>query len=247
MSIPFLDRALWMILGRRRTSRQVPGFRAHAISYADRNCRFGPYTRLCKHAFLVNSRVGLASYVAGGIYNTTIGKYCSIASRRIGGTFSHPTGMLSTHPAFYTPRGQTNLRFAQRVLFDESDPTTVVGSDVWIGLDSVVMSGCTIGDGAIVGACALVTKDVEPYAIVGGVPARIIRHRFSPEVIAALLEWKWWDLPIEVLRNLAPRFAESGDWSQARIRELMSQSGKPPGNSNPTPGARVCVDAPQRK
>ncbi len=74
-----------------------------------------------------------------------------------------------------------------------------------------------------------------------------IRHGFSPEVIAALFEWKWWDLPVEVLEEPAPRFAEIGDWSQARIRELMSQSGKPPGNSNPIHGARVCLDAPQRK
>ena len=79
----------------------------------------------------------------------------------------------------------------------------VIGNDVWIGYEAVVMAGVTIGNGAIIGARAVVTKDVPPYTIVGGVPAREIRRRFSDDVIARLLELKWWDWPAErIQRNI---------------------------------------------
>ena len=80
----------------------------------------------------------------------------------------------------------------------------MVGNDVWIGYEAVILSGVTIGDGAIIGARAVVTKDVPPYTIVGGVPARPIRPRFGFETIAALRELRWWDWPRErIVRNLA--------------------------------------------
>lgn len=77
----------------------------------------------------------------------------------------------------------------------------VIGNDVWIGYEAVVMAGVTIGDGAIIGARAVVTKDVPPYTIVGGVPAKPIRKRFDDETIERLLDLKWWDWPIEKIRR----------------------------------------------
>lgn len=80
----------------------------------------------------------------------------------------------------------------------------VIGNDVWIGYEAIVLSGVTIGDGAIVGTRAVVTKDVPPYTIVGGIPAKPIRNRFSDEVIASLLEIKWWEWPDEkIQRNIS--------------------------------------------
>lgn len=73
----------------------------------------------------------------------------------------------------------------------------MIGNDVWIGYEAVVMAGVTIGDGAVIGSRAVVTKDVPPYTIVGGVPARPIRRRFPEEMVLALLEIKWWDWPKE--------------------------------------------------
>ena len=76
-----------------------------------------------------------------------------------------------------------------------------IGNDVWIGYDAVIMAGVTIGDGAIIGTRAVVTKDIEPYSIVGGVPAKEIRKRFAPDVIKRLLEIKWWDWPVGRIKS----------------------------------------------
>ena len=108
-----------------------------------------------------------------------IGKFCSIAC---GAKFSftsanHTQASLSTYPF------------------------PIIGNDVWIGYEAVILSGVTIGDGAIIGTHAVVTKDVPPYTIVGGVPAKTIRKRFSDDTISALLNIKWWDWPEERIRH----------------------------------------------
>ena len=91
------------------------------------------------------------------------------------------------------------------MLFDvEKKGPTIVGNDVWLGYQSLIMPGVTIGDGAIVGSRSVVTKDVEPYTIVAGSPAKVIRKRFDDETIAKLLEVKWWDLPDEEVEKLLP-------------------------------------------
>ena len=86
----------------------------------------------------------------------------------------------------------------------------IVGNDVWIGYDAIIMAGVTIGDGAIIGTRAVVTKDVAPYSIVGGVPAREIRKRFAPEVVERLRELQWWDWPEEKIRKAIPAI-QAGD------------------------------------
>src|SRR5690606_40549227 len=101
-----------------------------------------------------------------------------------------------------------------------------VGSDVWIGAGSIVLDGISIGDGAIIAAGAVVNKDVPPYAIVGGVPARIIRYRFDEETRAALLEWRWWDLDNSKLQALAPGFMNQR-WNVETVHAMMGRTGKP--------------------
>ena len=151
-------------------------------------------------------RMGEGSFANEGFHvarrDTVIGKYCSIARNVRIGTGRHPTDWLSTHPFQYKEClcGPSLPPGSRRVFAD--DPPCRIGDDVWIGLDAVIMDGISIGSGAIVGAGAVVTRDVPPYAIVGGVPAKVIRYRFSPEIIASLLELRWWDLPLEQLRGL---------------------------------------------
>lgn len=124
--------------------------------------------------------------------HTKIGKYCSISHNVKIGVTGHPHCYFSTSPIFYSKsRG-----YVKESKFSESDfyGNTQIGNDVLIYSNAVVVAGVTIGDGAIVASSAVVTRDVPPFAIVGGVPARIIGYRFSKEIIDVLLELKWWDL-----------------------------------------------------
>ena len=134
-----------------------------------------------------------------------IGKFCSIAcgARFLFNSANHALGSLSTYsfPIFYE---EWDLECQNVAAAWDNKGDIVIGNDVWIGYEAVILAGVTIGDGAIVGARAVVTKDVPPYTIVGGVPARPIRKRFPEETIARLMEIKWWDWPRErIARNLA--------------------------------------------
>lgn len=130
-----------------------------------------------------------------------IGKYCSIAcgARFIFNGANHTLGSLSTYP-FPVFSGEWDESLTPREAWDHKGDI-VVGSDVWIGYDAVVMAGVKIGDGAIIGTRALVTKDVPAYAIVGGLPARVIRERFNRATIDQLLRIRWWDWPCEVVQK----------------------------------------------
>ena len=134
-----------------------------------------------------------------------IGKFCSIAcgAKFLFTSANHTQTSLSTYPfpIFFEEWG-----------LDVQDITTawdnkgdiVIGNDVWIGYEAVILSGVTIGDGAIIGTRAIVTKDVPPYTIVGGVPAKTIRKRFADATISALLEARWWDWPEEKIKQHIP-------------------------------------------
>ena len=127
-------------------------------------------------------------------------------------TGQHPTKMIaSTHPAFYSNRGQMGFTFVDKTIFEEvryaeKPYKVVIGNDVWIGSYTKIMEGGTIGDGAVVAAGAIVTKDVPPYAIVGGVPAKVIKYRFDEETVKKLLKLKWWEKDLAWLREHAKEF-----------------------------------------
>lgn len=131
--------------------------------------------------------------------NSTIGSFCSFGNNVCIGPSQHPSDWLSTAPFQYVD--WKRITPDQKIYTYTNDPT-FVGNDVWIGNNAIIKDGVRVGDGAIIGSNAVVTHDVPPYAIVGGVPARIIKYRFSPEIIADLLKLKWWDLPDEEIANL---------------------------------------------
>lgn len=140
-----------------------------------------------------------------------IGKFCSIAcgAKFLFNSANHTMKSLSTYPfpIFFEEWG-LDVRDITSAWDNKGD--IVIGNDVWIGYEAVIMAGVTIGDGAIIGTRAVVTKDVPPYTIVGGVPARQIRKRFSEDMIAYLLALKWWDWPIEkISENI--EFIKSAD------------------------------------
>jgi hypothetical protein len=123
----------------------------------------------------------------------------------------HPLGFLSTSPHLY---GAGNLLGAPAIWDDFPRPPTI-GSDVWIGSNVTVLQGVTVGHGAVIAAGAVVTKDVPPYAIVGGVPAKVIRYRFAPEVVRELLELRWWEWPLERILEARDVFLAGTGWRVA--------------------------------
>lgn len=148
----------------------------------------------------------------GRIRNVKIGRYCSVAKHVDIGLPQHPVDWLSIHPRQYFPdyynwSHQTGKDVAT-LPFPGEAGMTVIGNDVWIGDHVVIMSGVKIGDGAIVAAGAVVTKDVPPYAIVGGVPARVIKYRFDENTIRRLIDLQWWDYDIAEFGKL--------DWSDVK-------------------------------
>ena len=131
-----------------------------------------------------------------------IGKFCSIAcgAKFIFNSANHSLSSLSTYPfPIFFEEWKLDVKDITKAWDNKGD--IVLGNDVWIGYEAVILAGVTIGDGAVVGARAVVTKDVPPYTIVGGVPAKPIRKRFSQEKIDTLLKIKWWNWPEERIRQ----------------------------------------------
>ena len=152
-----------------------------------------------------NSNVGAHSYVAAHTWltNTDVGKFSSIGYNVVVGLDTHTLANASTSPIFTLRHNATHVAWVSKDLAENSGDMarTTIEADAWIGSNSLVMSGVTIGVGAVVGAGAVVTKDVPPYAVVVGVPAKIIRYRFSEPVRSKLLASRWWQQPDTVLKD----------------------------------------------
>lgn len=163
--------------------------------------------RVGKNTFFCGS-IGYASYIGNDCHIIAdIGRYCCIAPRVVTVRGSHPIrDWVSIHPAFFSTARQCGMTYVAENKFAENEKKTVIGNDVWIGDSAIILDGITIGDGAVIGAGAVVTKNVAPYSIVVGVPAKEIRKRFSDDEITKLLEIKWWDKPLDWIKNNADSF-----------------------------------------
>ena len=151
-----------------------------------------------------------------------IGKFCQIAAgvEFVMNGANHQMNAVSTFP-FYTLEGWNMQAPAKNDLPLKGD--TVIDNDVWIGQNAVILPGVHIASGAIIGANAVVGSNVPPYTIVAGNPARQIRKRFDDELVSLLLEWKWWDKPIEEINRLIPILTNSDiEKVKKQIRELLS-------------------------
>ena len=135
-----------------------------------------------------------------------IGSFCSIASQVTAGGGRHPIEYVSTSPVFLSHRDSVKAKFSRHPYVWRA--TTTIGHDVWIGERALIKGGVNIGHGAVVGMGSVVTRDVPASAIVAGNPARLIRNRFPPDVVTALLKMQWWALPDDELRRLAPLFTD---------------------------------------
>lgn len=142
---------------------------------------------------IIGSAVESYSYIGPRtkIINTSVGRFCSISWDCNLGLSSHNTRSLSTSPLFSERKNGLGLSWIKEDVQRDSK-ILKIGNDVWIGANVIIMSGLKIGDGAVIGAASVVTRDVEPYAIVAGNPAKVIKMRFPPDVVDKLLEKRWW-------------------------------------------------------
>lgn len=159
--------------------------------------------------------IGFGSYIGDDSdIEARIGRYCSISDhvRVVAG--NHPTKkFVSTHPSFFSTRRQAGFTYVTKDKYDEieyadRDAFVVINNDVWIGSGAILLNGVTIGDGAVIAAGAVVTKNVQPYSIVGGVPAKKIGQRFSDEEIEKLIDFAWWNKSEKWIKNNAENFED---------------------------------------
>jgi acetyltransferase-like isoleucine patch superfamily enzyme len=163
----------------------------------------GYFVKVNPYSKVVDSKIDSYSYIASAskIQRTEIGKFCSIAQNCMIGLGKHPSGQyVSTSPIFYSTAKTLETTFVDQDYFDEFGYITI-GNDVWVGNGVIIRDNVKIADGAIIGAGSVVTKDIPSYAIYGGVPAKLIRYRFSEEIINFLLDTKWWDKDESWLRE----------------------------------------------
>lgn len=159
---------------------------------------------------VTSSSMGDYSYIGRNsrLIHADVGKFCSISGETKIGMGTHTLDKISTSPIFTEAKNGTKHSWV-KVSAINPFKRVKVGNDVWIGVRTMVMGGVTIGDGAVIGAGSIVTKDIPPYAVVAGVPAKVIRYRFPQEQIDALLDSPWWNLPEEQLREKIELFQSS--------------------------------------
>lgn len=176
-----------------------------------KKCELGNQVTIYGDVVVVYSTIGDFSYVSKNtnIHLATVGKFCSIGQDALIGLGLHPTNFLSTSPVFYSANNQHQFNpFYTPQNFEEYKKINI-GNDVWIGARAIILDGVSIGDGAIIAAGAVVSKDVEPYAIVGGIPAKFIKYRFAEEERKKLLELKWWNWEIDKIEHSKDLFSEA--------------------------------------
>ena len=161
-----------------------------------RNATLGRFTELKERVQLLDSSLGDYSYIerdCEAIYSE-IGRFCAIAAQCRINALEHPTARISQHKITYRPNEYfTGAKLDKAFRDKRMAAKVVIGHDVWIGHGAVILPGVRIGHGAVVAAGAVVTADVAPHAIVGGVPARFLKWRFAPEISARIIALGWWD------------------------------------------------------
>lgn len=185
------------------------------------NSVLGGNNVLFNNVLVINSTIGAHTYIqkASSIVNANIGKFCSIAAGVSIGPGVHKLDSVSTHPAFYLKNTPLTKTYCRQDEF-ASSKQTVIGHDVWIGERAIILDGVTIGTGAVIAAGAVVTKSVEPYSIVGGVPAKVLKTRFNSVEIELALKSKWWDKDEQWLQQNYKSFDNISDFKRLIDEEL---------------------------
>ncbi len=212
-----IKRLRWILRDRRRLRRSSDVL-AHWNSIVDQRSNIGRGVRLWSGVNVTSSTLGDYSYSAWGtrIADTDIGKFCSIGPEcLIGGLGRHPTRWISTHPRFFSASFRAWEGLGSRLEWSERARTTI-GHDVWIGARAIILDGVSIGNGAIVGAGAVVVKDVASFSIVGGVPARHIGYRFDDATRSIIERIDWYAAGRSLSDAIAMGALAPDDWPAIR-------------------------------
>ena len=152
--------------------------------------------------------IGMNSYVDKS--TLSIGRFCSIAMNAKISLQNHPHDWVSTHP--FTYRKKYGFVSENIAIEGINTKKTIIGNDVWIGANVTILAGVTVGDGAIIGANSLVARNIEPYSIVSGTPARLVRYRFDEETIKKLKQTEWWNWDDEKIQKNLPKFSQINEF-----------------------------------
>lgn len=186
------------------------------------SCVIDKTAKVCSRSELTKCSIGRYSYVGyqNFMFNVSIGSFCSIADRCSIGGAAHPMGYVSTSPVFHEGKNIIRKNFSNHSM--PKTLITVIENDVWIGQGAFIKAGVHIGIGAVVGMGSVVTHDIKPYEIWAGNPARLVRKRFSDEIIQQLLNSKWWELDDRELTVYAKHFNEPEKF----LREIENRTKK---------------------
>ena len=201
---------LWLLLGRNKMKKKIKGFHAHWDTEVSPDSIFDEYAQVFDGSTVNSTHVGrFSKIISASVSYSDLGAFVSLAPRcNVGGGGDHPLDQVSHHSLFYSTnaRQHPHLNLASKDKYAGELKKTTIGNDVWVGSDAIVKHGITIGDGAVVAAGAVVVKDVPPYAIVGGVPAKVLKYRHPPELRESLIESQWWNWPIAALQVISDEF-----------------------------------------
>jgi acetyltransferase-like isoleucine patch superfamily enzyme len=224
----FFEKLQWHFYRRFSMQKKVLGFNAHPFTFVCPKSTFSEFSHVMKNSTVINSEVGRFSRVSGGCLNyVSLGNFSAVAVRTFaGGGGEHPLDQVSFHSIFYkASRYQhPNMMFVNEDIYDDTPKKIIIENDVWVGSDCFIKPGVTIGNGAVIASGSAVVKDVPPYAIVGGVPAKVIKYRHSPELIELLISSEWWNWPIEKLKIITKNFDQDESLTVERFNEILLQA-----------------------